>query len=83
MHSGVNVLAVGVWNSELDSTDLVLWPELYVSSESVDNCPFDANANQADADGDNVGDVCDNCPNAFNPAQTDADGDGAGNACDP
>lgn len=32
-----------------------------------DNCPFDANVNQADADNDGTGDVCDQCPNAPNP----------------
>ena len=35
-----------------------------------DNCPDDANADQADADQDGVGDVCDTC--------TDVDGDGYG-----
>ena len=40
----------------------------------VDNCPADANADQADADGDSVGDVCDVC---FGDNLTgDADGDG-------
>lgn len=28
----------------------------------VDNCPRDANTDQADADGDGFGDVCDGCP---------------------
>jgi len=32
-----------------------------------DNCPDDANADQADADTDGIGDVCDPCPNAANP----------------
>ncbi|MCB9858457.1 MAG: thrombospondin type 3 repeat-containing protein [Phycisphaerales bacterium] len=50
--------------------------------DGCDNCPLDANANQADADGDGVGDVCDNCVNNFNGGQADADGDGIGNVCD-
>ena len=47
-----------------------------------DNCPDDANADQADADADGIGDVCDNCPNTFSQAQVDTDGDGTGDVCD-
>lgn len=55
--------------------------------DSTDNCPGNANADQADMDGDNIGDVCDpdrdgdgvdneedNCPD--DAAETDVDQDG-------
>jgi hypothetical protein len=83
MHNGENVLAIGAWNTNGGSTDLVLVPSLATTSLGVDNCPVDYNPNQEDQDQDGVGDVCDNCPTVFNPAQNDADGDGVGNACDP
>ncbi len=61
----------------------------------ADNCPDDANPDQADADADGHGDVCDsdrdgdgaanagdNCPDDANTDQADQDGDGQGDACD-
>jgi hypothetical protein len=63
-----------------------------------DNCAAVPNANQADADGNGVGDACqpppdqdgdgvpdgsDNCVATFNQDQADADRDGVGDACDP
>lgn len=63
--------------------------------DSSDNCPNVPNLDQADLDGDGLGDVCDadddgdgtndtadNCPRVSNPDQLDSDGDGQGNACD-
>ena len=64
--------------------------------DSEDNCPADANADQADTDNDGIGDACDiidadndnvadsddNCPADANADQVDSDNDGIGDACD-
>ncbi len=62
---------------------------------SVDNCPLVSNADQANTDGDGLGNACDtdddndtvldggdNCPLVSNVSQTNTDGDGSGDACD-
>ena len=78
-----------------DTTGNTSDPDADNICDPTDNCPTIANADQADLDGDNIGDACDddldddsvanandNCPTVTNADQQDNDGDGTGNACD-
>ncbi len=47
-------------------------------ANSEDNCPFVANLEQVNADGDDRGDACDDCPDSG----VDMDGDGYDDGCD-
>ena len=80
---------IEVCGIELPDTDDDLVPD------NLDNCPFTANTDQSDIDGDGLGDVCDddidgdgllnqddNCPSTFNPDQVDLDDNGIGDLCD-
>lgn len=47
-----------------------------------DNCAEDYNPDQADMDGDGMGDLCDNCPYVFQMMPDNSDSDCHGDACD-
>lgn len=63
-------------------------------ADTVDNCPFAANADQQNTGGGTAGDACedrdgdgdldaaDNCKDIANSDQADIDGDGLGDVCD-
>ena len=55
---------------------------MHCSMSLQDNCVNISNANQADYDGDRVGDLCDNCVYAKNPNQENNDKDKTGDKCD-
>jgi MYXO-CTERM domain-containing protein len=67
------------WTQQDGTGTLAPYVELYWSDDDddgvpddIDNCEFDANEDQADADGDGIGDACD-------PDDGNGDGNGDGN----
>ncbi len=57
LHLGTNVAAIGIWNADAESSDLVLVPRVALVVRA-DNCPTLSNVGQADADDDGIGDAC-------------------------
>ncbi|MEX1193648.1 MAG: thrombospondin type 3 repeat-containing protein [Dehalococcoidia bacterium] len=85
-HTSAIIIGTGSCTGDTDSDGVV---------NAIDNCPTVANANQANWDGDALGDVCDdsdgdglmdsvdNCKAAANANQANMDGDALGDVCDP
>jgi predicted extracellular nuclease len=85
-------------SSDHDGTVLFVMSDFDADAvpDDQDNCRLDANSDQADTDGDHIGNACDadddndglpdvadNCPLLSSPDQRDTDQDGIGDACDP
>lgn len=67
------------FTTNIDEEELALYHLYVLQTQLADNCPFVANADQADQDGDGRGDVCD--PDPTQPQEpsaptNDQDGDG-------
>ena len=79
----------------IPQAEVNLSPEGDDAPDAKDDCQTVSNSDQANNDGDALGDACDPdddndtapdtsdiCPLVFNPLQTDTDQDGVGDACD-
>jgi len=64
------------------SDSIIADADLDLIADTADNCPANANPDQADSDGDGIGDACDNCTLVANADQRDTNGNGYGNMCD-
>jgi len=73
----------GAGSGTTDALPLALDNDQDGVPNDADNCPDLANADQANEDGDKLGDACDPCPIDANDMPTDSDGDGVADACDP
>ena len=92
---GSNPVTVGGINNMVQSTQCSVDSDTDGVFNCSDNCVIVSNPDQADTDGDGLGDACDpdidgdsrgngadNCPFSPNPTQDDLDGDGFGDDCD-